>query len=333
MAEALQLPHIASLQVMTGLDNWICEARRSISSSTGDVGFRTSGSTGARKFTVHNFDALAQEIGCLSAVFSDRARIVSLVPAHHIYGFLFTILLPLKLGVEVVDARSQAPATVHSMAKAGDLIVAFPDWWRLLENATWPPDVEGSSSGAPCPVALAQAHRKNGLRLVEVYGSTETGGVGWRDDATAPFRLLPYWERDGDDAVRKLVRGAMKRYALPDLVSWSGNAHLKPVARFDGAVQVGGVNVYPDAVRAALLAHPAVADAAVRLMRPDEGQRLKAFIVSRDAKTPTDELHHALEAWVAERLQPMERPRAFTFGASLPTNAMGKSADWLIAQS
>lgn len=330
VAEALQLPNIANLRLMNGLDALACEARRCIGNRARAVGFRTSGSTGNPKFVVHEFDVLAQEVECLREIFHDRSRIICVVPAHHIYGFLFTVLLPLRLGVEVIDARQMAPTTVHAMAKAGDLIVAFPDWWRLLAASNWPAGVAGATSCAPCARDVAQGLKGHGLRLVEIYGSTETGGIGWRDDADAPFRLLPYWTRDGDVAVSKPATGGVRRYPLPDGAIWIDDLHVKPVARLDGAVQVGGVNVYPEAVRAVLLAHPAVADAAVRLMRPHEGQRLKAFVAPRDGAIATDALLVELEAWIAARLQPMERPRAFTFGASLPTGALGKSADWPI---
>lgn len=333
VAEALQLSRIQQperLQAMNRLSEWVAEARRCLPDGTSSVGFRTSGSTGQAKFIAHEIGVLAQEIGSIGALFSDRTRIVSVVPAHHIYGFLFTVLLPMQLGIEAVDARAYAPTAVLAGARAGDLIVAVPGWWRLLTDFSWPADVAGASSGAPCPAAAAKALRRNGLRFVEVYGSTETSGIGWRDHDDAPFELFPYWERDGDQAIRKMAGGGARRYELPDLVTWQDHAHLTLAGRRDGAVQVGGVNIYPEAVRAVLLAHPDVADATVRLMRPDEGDRLKAFVVAKNNAAPEADLHRALEAWTAGRLAPMERPRAFTFGAALPANAMGKTADWTI---
>jgi acyl-coenzyme A synthetase/AMP-(fatty) acid ligase len=76
--------------------------------------------------------------------------------------------------------------------------------------------------------------------------------------------------------------------------------------------------------------HPAVADAAVRLMRPDEGRRLKAFVVPRADDSAATELAAQLSGWIAERLTAPERPAAWTFGARLPRQASGKPADWII---
>jgi acyl-coenzyme A synthetase/AMP-(fatty) acid ligase len=167
-------------------------------------------------------------------------------------------------------------------------------------------------------------------RLVEVYGAAETGGVAWRDRDNTPFRLLPHVMRRDDETVQKSAGSTIRSYTLPDLVTWHGPDLLTPISRRDGAAQVGVVNVYPDVIRAVLLAHPGVADAEVRLMRPTEGERIKAFIVPKEAGSSREQLCCSLEAWVAERLQPPERPRAFTFGAAVPINAMGKRTDWRI---
>ncbi|WP_143325626.1 AMP-binding enzyme [Caballeronia sordidicola] len=77
--------------------------------------------------------------------------------------------------------------------------------------------------------------------------------------------------------------------------------------------------------------HPEIADASVRLMRPDEGVRLKAFVVPRDP-SGIAELRTSLEAWLRDRLTSLELPKAITFGASLPKNGMGKCMDWIIAR-
>jgi long-chain acyl-CoA synthetase len=333
VAEALQFIPTDSpdrLQELDRLQDWIAEAQRCLTASR-SVGFRTSGSTGNRKLVVHGVDVLAQEIECLAAIFRDRRRVISVVPAHHIYGFLYTVLLPMRLGIEVVDARPHAPPTLRTLARPGDLIVAVPTYWQMMVGGGWPDNVDGATSGAPCPRTTAEVLRAEGLhRLVEIYGSTETSGIGWRDDPARPFQLFPHLAQDEDDTVSRLTYGVPHRHQLPDVIVWSGATLLTPVRRRDGAVQVGGTNVHPEVVRSVLLAHPHVADAVVRLMRPDEGERLKAFIVPKDWDKPADELLTELESWLADRLQPLERPRSFTFGEALPTSPMGKPSDWPI---
>ena len=99
--------------------------------------------------------------------------------------------------------------------------------------------------------------------------------------------------------------------------------------RVDGAVQVGGINVHLERVRAVLRTHPLVEDAAVRLMRPEEGTRLKAFVVPK-GPMPQEELVAQLRAFIDRELTTPERPKAIAIGEQIPRNAQGKLADWSI---
>jgi len=338
------------------LDDWIEAAREGLRTDAARVTFHTSGSSGSPKRCTHALATLWQEVDELVRLTPGRTRILSAVPSHHIYGFLFTILLPRALGIdEAVDLRSASPAVALGQARAGDLIVAYPGWWEALArlDPQFGAGVVGVSSGAPCPDALAVRLDAAGLRLLQVYGSSETAGVGWRDAAGAAFTLLPYWRREQEagELVRSLPDGSEARFPPQDKLEWQGERRFLPAGRIDGAVQVGGINVFPAYVADVLKLHPRVLDAAVRMMRSDEGRRLKAFVVprpapGRPAAAPGDEAddeaddsalaaEHAvlgdeLAAWVAARLSAPERPAAFTFGARLPRQASGKPADWII---
>lgn len=122
--------------------------------------------------------------------------------------------------------------------------------------------------------------------------------------------------------------GDAATHALQDALDWADERHFRPAGRLDHTIQVAGVNVFPDKVRRALMEHPEVQDEAVRRMHADEMSRLKAFIVPRRPAADHASLHAELEAWVAQRLGAPERPRAFTFGASIPVDGSGKRADW-----
>jgi 4-coumarate--CoA ligase (photoactive yellow protein activation family) len=320
------------LQEMQTLGQWVAEARRIAEGSDAGLAFKTSGSAGEPSFVAQDFAALAQEIEALAEVFSGATRIVALVPAHHIYGFLYTVLLPDRLRRPVLDGRAHSAQSLVAMLQHGDCVVAFPTFWQAAAEAgvDWPENVTGVTSGAPCPRATGSGLRKNGLkRLVEIYGSTETGGIGWRDDAGQAFRLFPYWARQDNARIAKDFGGGRQIFDIPDIVSWLDERRLVPVRRRDGAVQIGGVNVYPDFVCAVLKTHPSVADAAVRAMRPHEGERLKAFVTPIDG-LDVKNLREELEVWLAGRLSPAQMPRAFSFGPRLPTSDLGKPCDWPI---
>lgn len=70
-----------------------------------------------------------------------------------------------------------------------------------------------------------------------------------------------------------------------------------------------------------------VSVAAVRAMRPEEGERPKAFVVPSDGAPVPGVLRALLDRFVDERLSPAERPRAWTFGPCLPADDRGKASD------
>lgn len=295
--------------------------------------FRTSGSTGTPKPCTHSLQSLWQEVEELAALHAGCKRIVSTVPSHHIYGFLHTILLPARLGCPVLDARSMTALQLAQKLEAGDILISFPDWWRMAvrSGVQFAASVEGVTSTAPCPADLHVTLRHAGIaRLTEVFGSSETGGIGWRDNPAQPFQLFSYWQRNEDVELlaRQLPDGEMVTATCRDAMQWHGERRFIPGARLDDAVQVGGINVFPSRVRAVLLEHPFVQDAAVRLMQPHEGVRLKAFIVLQTLAPDTAEALSSLEEWVKQRLTTPELPRAYRFGKRLPLSDTGKLQDW-----
>jgi 4-coumarate--CoA ligase (photoactive yellow protein activation family) len=143
------------LLVRKTVGDWLDVCQAALARFDGALSFRTSGSTGEAKRCEHALAGLEEEAGALAAILSDGPeaprRIVSLVPAHHIYGFLFTVLLPDCLGAPVVSGRGASPGGLAARLLPGDLVVAHPDWWGALlrSGAALPEGVSGTSSTAP----------------------------------------------------------------------------------------------------------------------------------------------------------------------------------------
>lgn len=322
------------LLALSTLGEWAELVRRAWPDGPPRLTFTTSGTTGTPKPCTHAVDALQQEVDALAALFADRKRVVAFAPAHHIYGFLFTVLLPARLGVPVLDAEAMGPFEVARAIAPGDLVVTFPLRWSFLARSVprWPEDVCGVTSTGPCEAALIRQLEARGLaRMTEIYGSSETAGVGVRHDSDAPYQLFEHWHRTEDDPprlVRRQPEGSLSDPVAPmDRLRWHGDRHFVPTGRVDDVVQVGGENVSPAAVAEGLRAHPGVAEAAVRLMRPDEGVRLKAFVVPT-AAAEAAMLRQELPAWCRAHFEAPHRPAAFTFGGALPRSATGKLTDW-----
>ncbi|MFK8845307.1 acyl-CoA synthetase [Streptomyces sp. Ac-502] len=87
----------------------------------------------------------------------------------------------------------------------------------------------------------------------------------------------------------------------------------------------GGVNIYPAEIEAALLAHPAVADAAAfGIPHDDWGEQVKAVVEPADGYVPEPALADAILAHCAERLAGYKCPRSVDFIATLPRDPNGK---------
>ena len=321
------------------IQDWAVIAQTGLQEFSATLTFRTSGSTGLAKPCTHPLDHLQQEIRELTPLFAGRRRIFSAVPSHHIYGFLFTILLPRALSLSndhVVDVRGSSPAGLARVLSEGDLVVAHPDFWRAVTRSmpAIPPGVIGVTSTAPCADEVSAALEAGGLsQLFQIYGSSETAGVGWRASASSPYKLFSFWKKanvEGSELIRTAPDAKRVVHYCQDRLEWISPVEFRVIGRVDDVVQVGGSNVSPQKVRTILMQYPDVVDAAVRLMHASEGSRLKAFIVVRNQSSNPTMLHGQLEEWVNTRLSAPERPKSFTFGHQLPQGASGKDADWLI---
>ena len=275
--------------------------------------FQTSGSTGQPKRVKHVSALLRREAAFFLKLLTltelgPPKRVVRFVPPQHLYGYIFAVLLPEIAGIPIFDARTFYDGYRHANLQTGDLIVAAPHQWQFLvdRKTIFPAGVQGVTSTAPCPAALFES-----IPLLDVYGSTETSGVGFRFRPGDPYELLPWWD-SADGAIEQ-----------NDRIRWVSPRHFFVEGRRDGGVQVSGMNVYPAAIEQRLLENAAIANCTVRLMRPEEGRRLKIFLV-----TTAGADRNALETWISQNFTGPEQIAAITYGAELPRSSEGKISDW-----
>ncbi len=318
------------LLVQPRLEGWVRVIQAGLAEGTSGFDFTTSGSTGVPRRVTHGHAALAAEVAHWAAVFADRRRIIQLVPAHHIYGCIFNTLLAEALGLEVLDGRALSPGRLARALRADDLLVGFPAGWAALLRGldSLPPGIRAVSSTAPLPAQTHAALRAAGAaEVLEVYGSSETGGIAARASPAEPFHLLPRWHPGQDSEAASVIETATGReLLLPDRAAWDEAGGLRLLGRRDAAVQVGGVNVFPAQVAARLAGHPLVAEAAVRLDVTLPEPRLKAFVTLRQGAAR--QARAALEAWCREHLPAAERPVRIAVGRRLPKSELAKPADW-----
>lgn len=300
--------------------------------------FFTSGSTGKPKPCTHKESHIRQEVTSLAPIVADRTSALITVPMHHMYGFTFGLLLPLSLGVPIRSVPP-LPTMVEAQMRPGDLVISIPLLLsRLVDMRGWQASSSEAGQGitlltgtSPTPPEVMYALERQGFRVMEFFGSSEMGVVCGRFEPEADYELLPHVARGegehGNALVRCLPDGVVKHYPLMDNVTWTGQRHLRPGARIDKAVQVGGINVFPQYVASVIERHEGVKQCLVRLMRQDEGYRLKAFVVPQHGYDVAA-LHKELILHARRELSDVQRPGAYTFGQDIPRGPLGKPMDW-----
>jgi acyl-CoA synthetase (AMP-forming)/AMP-acid ligase II len=165
------------------------------------------------------------------------------------------------------------------------------------------PRVPGSVGRPITGADIRIADVEDGMGEIEIAGPTVFAGYYGRPDATAAAFTDDGWLRSGD------------------LGSFDDDGLLHIVGRqATDLIKTGGHRVGAGEVESALLAHPAVAEAAV-LGEPDDdlGERIVAFVVAGDGVTI-----ETLAAHCADHLAPYKRPRDIRLVEALPRNPMGK---------
>jgi acetyl-CoA synthetase len=244
------------------------------------------------------------------------------------------------LGVNVL---CQAPTEYRMLAKRTQLR-PLPALRRMV------------SAGEPLePDTIAAFRKAMGAEPADGYGQTETGHVAGNlaGEPVLPGsmgRPLPGIEvRVVAESGEEVESGAVGELQLRapssptffsryldgerfegewwptgDLVRQEGDGHLFFESRNDDVIVSSGYRIGPVEVESALLAHPAVAEAAaVAAPDPERGAVVRAVVVPRD-REPSEELARELQEHCKRETAPYKFPRIVEFATELPKTSSGK---------
>ncbi|MDQ4135990.1 MAG: acyl-CoA synthetase [Pseudomonadota bacterium] len=169
--------------------------------------------------------------------------------------------------------------------------------------------------GRPVPGHHVAVIRNDGSRC-------ETGELGQiavrRPD---PVMFLAYWNKPG--ATEAKFVGDWMTTGDQGRVDEDGYVHF--VGRDDDVITSAGYRIGPGEIEDCLIRHPAVAlAAAVGKPDPVRTEIVKAFVVLKEGRQPSDELATDIQAFVRARLSAHEYPREIAFRTHLPLTTTGK---------
>jgi 3-hydroxymyristoyl/3-hydroxydecanoyl-(acyl carrier protein) dehydratase len=305
----------------------------------------TSGSTGRPKQVVKTFAQLEAEVRSLESMFGDLVtgrKLLTTVSHQHIYGLLFTVLWPLSQGRPVSAPRCFFPEELE--AQMGDdarvVLISSPTHARMLigmaqNKARTARDLAVFSSGGRLDGEIARGIAKTGVKLFEIYGSTETGGIARREGGEpAPWKLFPGVQskvEDGELLVRSewCERGEGEWYATRDRVLASPEGFVL-LGRSDRIVKVAEKRVSLDELDALLRESPDVANAHC-FLPPKRGTRDEVHCICELTPQGLERLDaegdaamiRGLRQALTGRIETVALPRHWRF-APVPVSGQGK---------
>ncbi len=313
----------------------------------------TSGSSGVPKVvhkTLAQFDAEVRTLSTLWGAAMQDVTVVASVPHHHIYGLLFRLLWPLAAGqpfdrmtcVEPADVRARLAALGRTILVSSPAQLAR--WPSLIELEQFVPAPRFIfSSGGPLATETAAAYATVlQVAPIEVYGSTETGGIGWRSQHQlgSASEVDNTWIPMPGVDVRCAANGALQLRSphLPDdqwLCVQDGvqigvDGRFRLLGRLDQIIKLEEKRVSLSELEQVLVRHPWVKQAALAQLN---GARLRlgAVIVLtsqgvqtwRDA-TSRQLMIKTLRSYLAEYFDFVVLPRYWRFCTQLPFDERGK---------
>ena len=327
----------------------------------------TSGSTGVPKGVVLTQNALFWN-ALNSAHMHDLTsadRVLTTLPLFHVGGLNILTLPAFHAGASVtlheqfdplatIEAIERERITLTVLVPAQLTAVMDHPRWRQADLSSLRMITTGSTI-----VSEAFVRRVNdrGLRLVQVYGSTETcpiatyiraenadrkAGAAGLPALHCEVRVVDSEDRDvppGQDgeiivrgpnvsqgywntpaATAEAFRGGW--YHSNDVGHFDDEGYLYVVARKTDMIISGGENIYPAEIENILLECPMILEACI-VGRPDErwGEALVAIVVLQPGARMTEDDVLAL---FDDRIARYKRPREIRFTDALPRTALGK---------
>ncbi|MDD1610599.1 MAG: AMP-binding protein [Methylococcaceae bacterium] len=306
----------------------------------------TSGSTGVAKPVIKRLAQLQQEIITLEKNWGKQianSEVLSTVSHQHIYGLLFRVLWPLFAGrcfhsqcylnpeSLIHNTQDETACWVASPAQLKRLTVDSP--WKGISKLT----VIFSSGGALPTSAAQQILQYSNQAVIEIYGSSETGGIAWRQQSTTWTLFNGISLMKNADQWQLTSPYLPESVLLDDQLSLQTNGQFILNGRLDRIVKIEEKRLSLTELEQCLLATPWLSDAFTLLISTHR-DLIAAAVVLTDAgqqQLATLGRNHfiqQLRATLHQRFEAVLLPKKWLFFNSLPLTTQGKIDQTLLMQ-
>ena len=303
----------------------------------------TSGSTGKPKAVPQRMTEFELDnafiISKWAKEFTSR-KLVTTVSQHHIYGFLFGMSLPFTLGVPFRRTRITFPEEFEKLTDEKYVIIATPAFLKrtveieekLPLKDTW----IFTSGGAVSPELAVKTTEVFGFCPLEVYGSTETSGIAYRQQIKDELKWTPFDNAKiwlGDDGCLRIISPYIKDpegFATADLAEMLPDGRFLLKGRSDSIVKIEEKRISMTEVENRLLQTGLVNDVKVIALSNDVRQYLAAAIVLNEEGKKKFEntekylINRYFHDFLMQYFENVVLPKKWRFVEELPVDAQGK---------
>ncbi|EJM15890.1 acyl-CoA synthetase/AMP-acid ligase [Pseudomonas sp. GM21] len=302
----------------------------------------TSGSSGDPKRIDKTLRQLANEVQALEQLWGadlGEACIIGSVATQHIYGLLFRVLWPLCAGRAFVRKQLAFPEDLQRASREHPAFawVASPALLkRMGDNLDWSAlstvrRVFSSGGALPAEAAL-RLHQRLQQWPTEIFGSSETGGIAWRQgsDLWQPFADVEL-SQDSDGALliksAYLPAGHLEHTA--DAARIEANGRFQLLGRLDRIVKLEEKRISLPMLEKALMDHDWVAQAHLGVVQENRASLGALLVLSESGlhalrNQGRRTLTQALRQHLSQHCEALALPRRWRLLRQLPLNAQGK---------
>ncbi|GAB7127067.1 acyl-CoA synthetase family protein [Silvimonas sp. JCM 19000] len=304
----------------------------------------TSGSTGEPLCIEKRLAQLNDEMQAQDSVFGATipadALVVATVSQQHLYGLLFRVIWPLVSGRPfAAQALAFPEALTVAAAHVPQVLVSSPAFLkRLPDTLDWAAvashHVAIFSSGGPLPAATSdQIRAQSGLAVREIFGSSETGGIAWRDQPSAAWTALPQVDvalsADGLLQLRSPYLPSMDWFVTADQAAFAADGTFRLLGRADRIAKIEEKRVSLTALETALSQTGWISESRVIVLPGERTELAAAVVLNAAGRAQAQALGHAslgraLREKLALRFDRVALPRRWRFVDALPQTSMSK---------